>query len=190
MTGQIVAICAWRALDREGEDKCRLAHVDHGWLLVGHARFRDDAGFAALDYMVRCDGRWQTLSADIAGTHGPLEVNIKIVHGSDGWRLNGVAQPGLVTARDIDLSFTPATNLMPLRRLAEGGGPQLRLRAAWLRYPEARLLPLDQIYRGDGAGHVDYAAEQTDYATRLQVDKSGFITRYPGNWEGEVTHAG
>ena len=156
---------------------------------MGHARFRDGGGYAALDYVLRCDHGWMTLGADISGTHGPLAVNLKVVHGPDGWALNDVPQPGLVTARDVDLSFTPASNLMPIRRLWTGTEPQIRLRSAWLRYPGAQLQPLDQTYRGDGAGGVDYAADQTGFATRLAVDRCGFVTGYPGFWAGEVTHA-
>ena len=35
MTGKTVATITWRALYCEGQDTCRLARADHGWLLVG-----------------------------------------------------------------------------------------------------------------------------------------------------------
>lgn len=188
MTGQTIATCHWRALDREGDDTCSLAHADHGWLLIGHTRFRDDAGFAALDYVVRCDEGWHTLSADVAGLHEGREVSLRIVHDKDFWSLNGTPQPEVSQARDIDLSFTPATNLMPLRRLRACGQNVLQMQAAWLRYPQVALHPLDQTY-GTEAGGVAYVAEQTGFTTRLGVDDHGFVTHYPGLWEGEVTHA-
>ena len=190
MTGYTLATARWRALDREGEDKCRLAEVDHGWLLVGHARFRDDEGFAALDYVVRCDHGWHTLSADIAGTHGVRDIRLVLENDSGEWRLNGHVEPQIAGVMDVDLAFTPATNLMPLRRLAGGNYKALHIRAAWLTYPKCEVVPLDQTYESDAvAGHVSYRAEQTGFTTTLRVDDSGFVTGYPGLWDGEVSHA-
>lgn len=191
MTGQTVAIAHWRALDREGEDTCRLSRASHGWLLVGHARFRDAFGFAALDYVVRCDDNWRSLSADVAGQHGDLGVQARILREAGRWWLNDIEQPDVAGATDLDLSFTPATNLMPLRRLMAAEQNALNMTAAWLRYPEAVLRPLDQAYRRTGQeGVVTYEARQTGHATQLTVDQSGFVILYPDAWEGEVRHEG
>ena len=189
MTGQTVATARWRALDREGDDTCRLARVDHGWLLMGHARFRDKDGFAALDYVVRCNAGWHTMGADIAGKHGNRDISLRLQCDSGHWLLNDAEQPQVAGARDIDLAFTPATNLMPLRRLQEQSAPTLKTSAAWLRYPNCDLRVLDQAYNmGSSAELVSYTAEQTGYSTQLCVDLAGFVTLYPGLWEGEVVH--
>ena len=184
-----VARVKWRALDREGEDTCRLAQVDGGWVLLGHARFRDADGLAALDYVVRCAPDWQTLGADIAGKHGDRSISIKIERNDETWTRNGTVQDAVAGAIDIDLGFTPATNLMPLRRLFARGVPKLETRSAWLRYPECDLKPLDQIYdAGNSEELVSYNARQTGFSTQLCVHHSGFVTLYPGYWQGEVTH--
>lgn len=189
MPGQTIASADWRALDRVGEDSCRLARTSGGWLLVGHARFHDDDGFAALDYVVRCDADWHTLSADVSGTHENRTIRLVLHREAEDWTLNNEAQPQVRGARDVDFSFTPATNLMPLRRLQAGTEQDLRTRAAWLRYPACELAPLDQVYAVKGS-EVIYSAKQTGYETRLNVDESGFVTLYPGLWEGEMRDAG
>lgn len=190
MTGQTVAVAHWRALDREGDDKCRLSRADHGWLLIGHARFRDAEGFAALDYVVRCNESWHTLGADIAGLHDGRDVRLQVLRENGAWVLNGEPQPRVGEAADIDLAFTPATNLMPMRRLAVQQNDTLEIRAAWLDYPDTALKPLDQIYRRTGiCGQVAYQARQTVFITELEIDLSGFVTHYPGLWQGEVINA-
>lgn len=190
MTGHTIAQVQWRALDRMGEDTCRLARLDQGWLLVGHARFRDDDGHAALDYVVRCDEAWHTLSADVTGLHNGQEIRVALISAEGKWQMNDQAQPQVSDARDVDLSFTPATNLMPLRRLANADRSSLDCRAAWLRYPECTLAPLDQTYTRHGTSDlVSYSAAQTGYQTQLRVDPCGFVTDYPNAWRGEVTHA-
>ena len=189
MTGRTHAIARWQALDRAGDDTCRLARSAEGWLMVGHARFSDAGGHAAIDYVIRLDDAWQSLGADIAGLHGGRQVRIALDRADGAWRLDGQVVAGLGAAYDLDLAFTPATNLMPLRRMIDSGAQTMRTRAAWLRYPEIALQPLDQLYTRQPDGTVLYEAAQSGYVTTLTADSSGFVTDYPGLWRGEVSHA-
>lgn len=181
MSGTTLATAHWRALDREGEDKCRLARLDSGLMLVGHARFRDEAGWAALDYVVRTDSDGLTTSADVTGEHGGTSVAWKLErHGGD-WSFNGSPQPDLQEADDVDLGFTPATNLLPLRRLPQVG--RLETTAAWLTLPGPEVRLLSQTYRRERGHLVHYHAAETGFETQLAVDAAGFVTLYPGLWE-------
>lgn len=187
MTGHLIATARWRALDREGHDTCRLSQTSDGWMLSGHAQFRDELGQAELNYIVRCSADWVTQSVDLTGQHGRNQVRAKLTQAGGAWQIGDVAQPEVKHAKDVDLSFTPATNLMPLRRLRDGG---VSVQAAWLEYPSAVLKPLHQTYTPTGLPDVvHYSAEETGFTTELTVDRSGFVTLYPGLWEGEVTHA-
>ncbi|WP_417207809.1 putative glycolipid-binding domain-containing protein [Antarctobacter sp.] len=181
MSGETVATIHWRALDRDGEDKCRLARLDQGWMLVGHARFRDGNGWAALDYVIRVDADWRTTSADVTGEHGGDTVAMRLVRGPDGWIVNDEARPDLSGAEDVDLAFTPATNLMPLNRLPEVG--RLETTSAWVRFPGPMVSQLTQSYTRERGGMVRYSAEETGFETHLTVDGHGFVATYPGLWE-------
>jgi hypothetical protein len=181
MTSETLATMHWRALDRDGEDKCRLARLDSGWMLVGHARFRDALGWAALDYVIRTDDAWLTTSADITGDHGGEGIALQIQRDAQGWTVNGAARPDLAEAEDIDLSFTPASNLMPLRRLPEVG--RLSTFAVWVRFPGPQMSLLTQSYTRERGGLVRYAADETGFEAHLTVDGNGFVSAYPGLWE-------
>lgn len=183
MTGTTLAHIHWRALDRDGEDKCRLARHEGGFMLLGHARFRDGTGWATLDYVIRTGPDWRTRSADVTGTHAGQDLALRLTCDKGQWTLNGVPQPHLHGCEDVDFAFTPATNLMPLRRLPEVG--RIATRAAWLRLPGPSLDPLDQTYLRDRGGLVSYHAWQTDFRTQLAVAASGFVTLYPGLWTAE-----
>ena len=96
---------------------------------------------------------------------------------------HGVVQPQARGATDVDFGFSPATNLMPLRRLPEIGG--IDASAAWLPDPDGALQRLDQRYVRGRGGLVHYSAAQTGFETDMLVEPSGFVTRYPGFWEAE-----
>ncbi|MGY9047289.1 hypothetical protein P775_20205 [Puniceibacterium antarcticum] len=184
MAGSIVCKMHWRALDREGQDTCTLTQLTGGWMLIGHARFQDAKGWSTLDYVVRCGPDWTTTSADISGHCGEDRVALRLVRSGTAWEMNGILQPQVAGARDIDLGFTPATNLMPVRRLPQIG--RLPCRAAWLRDPLGPVEPLDQVYTRQRGQVVKYRAEQTDYTTQLRVNEHGFVTLYPSLWEARL----
>ena len=185
MTTETVAIAEWRALDRDGRDQCRLVRSDGGWMLVGHARFGEAEGRSRLDYVIRCDAEWHTQGADVSGVYREKPVALCIKRSDNDWVLNDLPQPDVEGAVDIDLGFTPATNLMPLRRLCEVG--RMQARAAWLRDPESGLQPLNQAYTRERGGLVRYEAEQTGFQTELKVSSDGFVTLYPGYWEAQTS---
>ena len=184
MTGKVAATANWHRLDGPGEDSCRLVQEPDGWLLSGHARFGSGSAASALDYIVRCDSGWCTASADIAGVFEGREVSWRLLRSGDGWQLNG-AEQGLQGCIDIDLAFTPATNLLPLRRLAPADGERADLSAAWFR-PEGggSLTPLVQSYTRLDSGKVGYASP--GFRAGLEVHSCGFVTLYEGLWEGKV----
>lgn len=179
----VQAVAHWRRMDREGTDRCTLARAAHGWILSGQAKWNQD-GPVTLNYVVRCDENWNSLSADITGTRAGARIALRVGQGSRGWSLNGRPQNGTLGCRDIDLCFTPATNLLPLRRLDMTGGEPVTARAVWLVPELDRLQRLDQTYARLDDGSFAYASP--GFAADLTVDRNGFVTRYPGLWEGWV----
>jgi hypothetical protein len=88
---------------------------------------------------------------------------------------------------DIDLGFTPATNTLPIRRLALGIGESARVRSAWLRFPELRLEPLEQVYTRQAERSFRYRSlvDGELFIARLDTDMLGWVIRYEGLWEAE-----
>jgi hypothetical protein len=184
MKGALVAEAAWEALDRPGADTCRLWEEPEGWMLVGHVWFRDAGGEAILDYVVRCDRDWNSHSADVSGRVNGETVGWQIARNGERWRLNDAVVPGSECCSDVDLGFTPATNLLPIRRLDLACGQPREIRALWLRLPEGRAQVHPQVYERLADGRVRYASP--GFSVDLDVHPSGFVTEYPEGWRGEV----
>lgn len=77
-------------------------------------------------------------------------------------------------------AFSPATNLLPIRRLALPVGGQARVRAAWLRFPGFELGPLDLVYRRTGELTYRYESGGGSFRADLAVDGRGLVVHYPG----------
>lgn len=174
----------WRRLDLDGHDAARLTVADAGGELRGAAVFERDGAPCRLDYRVRFDAKWRTRGARITGWMGAKTVRCDAVSDGEGaWRVNGEHEPSLRDCRDIDLSFTPATNLLAIRRLNLRRGETANATAAWLLIPEFTVTPLGQIYRRIDDRQYLYEAPVFDFRATLTVDDAGFLTHYPGLWK-------
>jgi len=173
----------WRRLDIPGHDACRLDETTGDWQLEGTAVFRDQTGPAVLAYHVEGDAGWCTREAWVRGWIGDRPIALAILRTGQSWHLNGVAVSGLERCIDLDLGFTPATNLMPIRRLALEVGQAVDAPAAWLDIATEALKPLEQRYERRGEAEYWYEAPGFGYAAELDVGPIGFVRRYPGLWE-------
>ena len=87
---------------------------------------------------------------------------------------------------DLDLGFTPATNLLTIRRLKLPVGQAAKARAAWLSFPALALEPLDQMYRRKDVSLYGYESDGGRFSTELEVNDAGFVLLYPDRWRAEV----
>jgi hypothetical protein len=175
-----VATILWRRLDRPGMDAAKLADTGDGWELSGTAVFEHDGDAAALDYAVLCDAGWRTRRAVVRGWIGPHGVDLRIDHGGIGiWRYDGREVPAVAGCVDLDLNFSPATNLLPIRRLDLAIGGEEAVVSAWLRFPGLALEPLEQVYRRTGESTYAYGSA-TGFEATFETNADGFVVRYPG----------
>lgn len=139
-----------------------------------------------LSYVVTVDEEWRTQSANVRGWAGATEVDLEIrtVDGQQ-WTLNGAPVAAVAGCIDVDLSFTPATNLLPIRRLGLPIGSSAPVAAAWLRFPELDLQRLDQVYTRAAEGRYEYSSAGGSFRATLEVSARGLVTDYPGLWREE-----
>ena len=185
MTDRIIL---WRRLDLPGLDCARLSAQSGQRRLKGTAVFAHDGRPSCLEYAVTCDSAWHTISARVNGWVGPETVSVELVvdRSSREWRINGDVCDGVAGCADVDLAFTPATNLLPIRRLDLPVGRSADVRAAWLRFPEFKLEPLDQRYHRIRPMTYRYESGAGSFTADLEVNAAGFVTEYPGLWETEA----
>ena len=177
----------WRRLDSPGHDACGLSSSSEGWRLAGTAVFSCEGQPCRLCYEVDCDTSWHTRSAKVAGWVGRTVVKLDIEAGpGERWDFNGTEQTELTGLVDVDLGFTPSTNLIQLRRLSLSVGQATDAPTVYLNFPELTLGRLEHRYQRAAPDRYDYQAPTFDYAGVLQVSAAGFVTLYPGLWELEA----
>jgi hypothetical protein len=177
----------WRRLDCPGHEAAELAPSVDGWLLSGTAVFAQSGRPCRLDYAIRCNCEFVTTHCTVSGLVADAHVRLEVVRAADGaWSVNGIPDPTLDGCIDVDLGFSPATNLLPIRRLAPAVGAAARVRAAWVRFPELTVEILEQTYTRAESARYLYESDGGNFRRELTVDATGFVLEYPGLWHAEA----
>jgi uncharacterized protein len=151
--------------------------TDPGWATAHLDVTAEGAGWARSIRLEFAAGRWRATTAE----QGDLDA-VLAAAGHAGAGLPGIEDPDrLYGAFDVDLSGSPLTNTLPIRRLdlvkAEPGVAH-RLSVAWVLLPSLEVVQADQIYTPLGDGRVRYSSET--FSADLTIDDDGFVVEYPG----------
>lgn len=178
----------WRTLDGPGMEHCRFMQVAaadapfvaiHGTILTleGGRPFR-------ADYLVQCDASWTTRAVHVNATHGNVHLHLKLERDEGGqWSRDGEPLDELSGLEDVDLSITPATNTLPIRRMGLAPGASDSTDAVWVRFPELAISRLPQRYTRTGEREYLYESRGGSFSAILEVDDAGIVTRYDDLWE-------
>jgi len=169
-----------------GHEFVRVFSKNSKHFLEGAAIFVSEKKFCKLDYQIVCDNDWKTLSAKISGFIGDEKIKVEIETGSNGiWKMNGEEISAVRDCIDIDLNFSPSTNLLPIRRLNLQIGESAKVCAARLKFPSFKLETLEQTYRRISENKYAYESDGGTFRTKLETDEFGIVVSYPNFWQIE-----
>lgn len=178
----------WRRLDIPGYESCELSSEPDGWKLRGIAVLEHEKQPCRLEYQIACDPMWVTRSANVHGNVGARSIDVRVVRRANGtWLINDEEVAGVTGSLDVDLNFSPSTNLLPIRRLNLAIGQKADVRAAWLRFPSFLLEPLDQSYERTGERTYRYESAGGSFVADLDVAETGLPIRYGNLWTADAT---
>jgi hypothetical protein len=158
---------------------------DGAHLLDGSAVVRDDQGAWSLRFSVVADTAWltRTLFVEVLADDGLDRVTLE-VDALGEWTLDGRPWPELRGCTDVDVSASPLTNLLPIRRLGLPVGGEASVEVAWLDVPSLAVHRVRQVYRrfpDDARGHHSYTYADPTYGEySLSVDHAGLVVGYQG----------
>jgi len=138
-----------------------------------------------IGYEVRCDSLWRVREVRAAAPDLGRPVLELLADGKGHWkRGGGKPVPELDGCIDVDISATPFTNTLPIRRLGLKSGESQELTVAYILVPELLVGAERQSYRcleaqADG-GLYRFEALPSGFTAELPVDAEGLVIDYPG----------
>lgn len=172
-------IYRWQPVDGTGLEHMILSQEDgaivaHG-VIVGSD---DDGGSFGCSYRVGCDALWQVRSVEVAVVAG--KALTLTTDGAGHWRDgDGRALPHLEGCIDVDISATPFTNTLPIRRLSMRLAQRTELTMAWIMVPTLDVLRARQAYTRLADRRYHFEALDSCFEAMLETDDDAVVLDYP-----------
>lgn len=188
--GDVCRAVLWQRIDEPGIEYCILSSVSDGWMLEGTVVQAIEGAPTEVRYRIECDGKWSTRRVRVAVHSGKDERALELLaDGEGGWELEKLPLSELEGCLDVDLSVTPATNALPVRRLGLAPGESRRVSATWVRFPSLSIERLEQSYAHLEEGLYRYESWKGSdvFAAELKVDDLGLVVSYESGWKRVAT---
>ena len=140
-------------------------------------------------YEIRCDLQWRVRPIQLGLLDGSSRWLHFLADGAGNWSTeeSGKELPLLKGCVDVDISATPFTNTLPIRRLALQPGSSAILSMVYFRIPEMRVEAVQQRYtclEATAAGgryrYESLVDGASSFTAELPVDQDGLVLDYPG----------
>ncbi len=177
---------AWTAVEWPGMEHVVVSGDASGFRADGQVVLAAE-GFASVSYRLRCTTGWRVTSLAITVTSAVADAALDLSTAGDGhWLANGDPAPELDGCVDVDISCTPLTNTLPIRRLPWSPGQTHDIDVVYVPVPLLDVRPARQRYtllaRDDDRNGALFRYESGSFSADLPVDSGGFVTDYPGLW--------
>jgi uncharacterized protein len=172
---------SWSPWSGPGHEHLVLVESDRGLTARGTVEGMSPEGRPfSLRYRVRVDAGWRTrdVELEVLGQGSWLRLM------SDGAGLwvddRGQVAPGVDGCIDVDISVTPFTNTLPIRRLGLAPDSSEEVEVLYLEVPALTVRRSRQRYTCLGPRLYLFESLESDFRAELRVDGEGLVLDYPG----------
>lgn len=133
-----------------------------------------------VDYLVECDEWWRTRLVRIIDRADGRSVTLHS-DGDGSWTDDhDQAVSALAGAIDVDISATPFSNTLPIRRIGLEIGAHVDVVTAYVAVPGLAVSADRQRYTRLAERTYRYESLDSDFTRDITVDQEGFVIDYPG----------
>ena len=177
----------WRSLREPALEHLVLSFGENGIeadsMVVG---IRDRRPFR-LQYRIEMDKSWRVLHFEAKSWSEELRDLILKSDRNGNWKdAEGLNHADLSGCIDIDITVTPFTNTLPIRRLQLQKGQSAEILVAYIDAPELKVSVTRQRYtcidQMPGGSLYRYEGLATGFLADLPVDEMGLVIDYPNLW--------
>jgi uncharacterized protein len=177
----------WEALDWPGLEHVVVSSDAAGFRADGQLVLGPPVGPASVSYQLSCDANWRVTRLAITAVSAAGTRTLALIAGGDArWLADGQPRPDLDGCIDVDISLTPLTNTLPIRRLTWTPGRAQELDVVYVSAPDLTARRVSQRYtlleRDADDDALRYRYESGSFRADLTVDRDGLVTDYPGLW--------
>ncbi len=169
----------WKPWSGEGLGHLHIEEFGNEIVAAGLAIGDSDGVEFATSYVIVLDQKWRVKSLTLADAGSRGEMT-KFLHSAERWTSDtGLDLSSFAACVDVDLSCTPFTNTLPIRRLNLAIGDRAEIEVMHFSIPDSRPVVARQRYARLAERRFSYEDATFDFSAELEVDADGLILDYP-----------
>lgn len=165
----------WRGVEKPSTERCQMVEDTDSV----HVRSTIDEDGWTYDYELHANDRWEFRTLTIGTGSRTLSVSRQ----DRGWIVDGEPRPDLLEAIEVDISVSPLSNTLPIRRLSLSVGESADITTAYVTLPDLTVTTDPQRYTRLSEREYLYESRDSDFRRTVTVDDSGLVVDYPGLFE-------
>jgi hypothetical protein len=177
----------WKPVEYEGMEYLALDMSENGVYAHSVALGVESGAAFRVDYAVTCGKDYATLEVNLSnGIYAPFHRALRLTSDGQGNWFDQMQKPlpELEGCIDVDITATPFTNTLPIKRIDWKVGQSEMFRMAWISVPELTVTPNRQRYTclektADGA-KFRFESPDINFEAVITVDADGLVVDYPG----------
>ena len=175
----------WKTWDDNGLEQLHLSQSNTAITAQSLITGIEDNHPFTLHYTIDCDLQWHVQAVSLRTLFGNNQrtLDLQAYDGGHWSTGSGDPLPSLDGCIDIDISATPFTNTLPIRRLGLKPGQSAEILVVYISVPDLQFQPAQQRYTclesGSNGGLYRYESLASGYTAELEVDGEGIVVDYP-----------
>ena len=135
-------------------------------------------------YTISCDLRWHVRRVVVQSLEDNEQILRFVSDGGGNWTNEaGNSVPELKGCIDVDITATPFTNTLPIRRLGLMPGESAEIKVVYFMIPEMEVRVDPQRYTcleaGDAGGKYKFESLNDGFTADITVGADGLVEDYP-----------
>lgn len=174
----------WRDRSEPSFEYCSLSQTDDGYRFNGDVILRWEQRPVSIRYQILVNRDWHTQRVEVTMKIGARERQFRLhVDAEQRWWRGTEEIEACRGAFDVDLSFSPATNTLAMRRFALAVGESQTTTTAWVQLPDLSVSPFPQQYTRLSENEYLFTSLKDDFKAKLVVNDLAVVTDYECLWE-------
>jgi len=173
----------WNDRSAPSFEYCSLSEIHEGFHISGEVVMSVEQHPMSARYQIVTNGDWYTQRVEVVLREGTHEEHLVLrVDAEQRWWRGSEEIVACRGSFDVDLSFSPSTNTLAMRRFALGVGESKTTTTAWVQLPDLQVGPFPQQYTRLSENEYLFTSLKDDFKAKLVVDDLGLVTDYEGLW--------
>jgi len=179
-------IAVWKSIDHPGMEYLSLEEYENRLLARSVVIGVEEPRAFQVEYSVVCERNYAVRAVMVAVTHRGHTLLSGDGQGSWFDREHKLL-PELDGCIDVDISATPFTNTLPIRRIQWQVGQSEVFKMVYILVPDLTVSVDQQRYtcleKTDHGATFRYESLDSDFTADITVDSDGLVLNYPGLFE-------